>query len=260
VLTRARLAHANFAGALFSPATDLSHSELMNVNLAGADLRSVNLRCAQLDGSKFEQADLRGTDLSKAQVAQVTFRGAQFTQTSLAGWVGLPSSLESCNLSGLVLPVGFDLRQTTLTGVKFTRATIQSAKFPATFKEPLPDFSGATLIDCEFMHQYERNPRALPSGQVLHGAIIRATSGSLKIPTDGSLSGCDLRGQRLCLSPYYPDSQAVSFEGADLTGAVFMSGDFTKCNFTGAKLDGITADSHDAGNLRLPPSFSIASK
>jgi uncharacterized protein YjbI with pentapeptide repeats len=91
---------------------DLAGTDLRGAFLAGADLRGAGLAAADLSGCYLRRADLRGADLREARLAHAFLGGADLRGADLR-----ESDLSRADLRGTSL-VGADLRGTILTGAR----------------------------------------------------------------------------------------------------------------------------------------------
>jgi uncharacterized protein YjbI with pentapeptide repeats len=100
--------------------------DLGSVNLPDADLRGTNLRGARVTGgSHLNGANLTGADLRGFSGYNVDFQGANFQEANLDG----------ANLSGANLR-GADLSNVDLSNVKLDRADLSGAILPEGFEPP----------------------------------------------------------------------------------------------------------------------------
>jgi uncharacterized protein YjbI with pentapeptide repeats len=95
---------------------DLAGTDLRGAFLAGADLRGAGLAGADLSGSYLRRADLRGADLGEARLVHAFLGGADLRGADLRG-----ADLSRADLRGTSL-VGADLRGTILTGARLEGA------------------------------------------------------------------------------------------------------------------------------------------
>ncbi len=95
---------------------DLAGTDLRGTFLAGADLRGAGLAAADLSGCYLRRADLRGADLREARLAHAFIGGADLRGADLR-----EADFSRADLSGTSL-VGADLRGTILTGARLEEA------------------------------------------------------------------------------------------------------------------------------------------
>ncbi len=91
---------------------DLAGTDLRGAFLAGADFRGASLAAADLSGCYLRRADLRGADLREARLAHAFLGGADLRGADLR-----EADLSRADLRGTSL-VGADLRGTIVTGAR----------------------------------------------------------------------------------------------------------------------------------------------
>ena len=112
---------------------ELSHTDLSNLNLAGA-----NLRRADLSDTDLSYSDARGADLREATLARADLQYASLSSATLKGAVMTEADLGSADLSRANL-TNADLRSARLRYSRLEEANLQGARLDG------GDFRGADL-------------------------------------------------------------------------------------------------------------------
>jgi len=213
-LTQTRLDGANLCGAVLARAT-LAQASLVNARLDGASLAKAH--CTRAD---FTGASMDGTNCQGAMFDDVVFRQARFRANELRDSQWCRCDLRESHWSNLVFwkvrleHLRFDAAQfkqviwveCTFGQAAFVGARLDSCGFITTDASAGVDFSDAFLEACSFAH-----------GTVMPAAIFQRAR----------LKQCGLRTTRL--------------EGADFTRACLENCDFSECDLTRARLDGLVA-------------------
>jgi uncharacterized protein YjbI with pentapeptide repeats len=160
-LGRAVLFRANLARAY------LPDAYLKDADLIGADLRDAELRNADLRGATIGEADLRGADFMRANLTGAKLMSAKLTGAKLWSADLMIADLRGADLSGANLSAarfagavlnGADLSRADLSGADFVGANLTGAKFISA------KLTGAKLLNANF------------TGADLKDADLRGTS------------------------------------------------------------------------------------
>ena len=150
-LTEAVLVGANLAGADLSHA-NLTQAVLASANLAGADLSHANLGGADLGGADLHYAILVGANLYYAKLTGMDLTGANLTGANLAGADLARMDLTGANLTGANLTgadlidanlAGANLASMDLAGANLTGANLTGADLTGA------NLTGANLTDAD---------------------------------------------------------------------------------------------------------------
>jgi hypothetical protein len=126
---------------------DLSHADLVGVNLPRADLSGAQLSGANLTRAILVGADLTGAKLAGATLASADMHGVILCKANLAGANLSDSNMTMANGSWAFL-AGADLSETNLTNANLTGANLGEANLFGTILRGT-DFSGAYLVGTE---------------------------------------------------------------------------------------------------------------
>ena len=264
-LRQARLAGLSFPGVVLS-SSDLSHVDLCQARLEGADLslarlESARLRNASLDGADLSEAVLIEADLRRASLRGARLEGARLTRSDLAY-----AALEGAHAPGAWFH-GCDLRRAgaersdfgaahlvecRLAGASFEGARLSGARLLRLdlrrTRLTRADLSQANLTRCALAGQDLREVEADDLGLTrcelslvdFYGASLRR----LRVH-DCRLEGvrlrrADLRGAaflrvRFCASE--GQETTADLRAADLRGATFLGTDLAGVDLRGARLD-----------------------
>ena len=153
--------------------SDLSHTILVDIDLAGADLSGTNLRfaCMQdvnLQGAKLAGADLSGADLRDSNMEEIDLTGAMLIDTSLVRTQMARANLKHANLQRAVLHASdlkeADLYRANLTSATLTEAILTGANLTEAILDE-SDLTGAILDETELataIHTRTGNGQIVP--------------------------------------------------------------------------------------------------
>jgi uncharacterized protein YjbI with pentapeptide repeats len=251
-LDRARDGAKQFAGA------NLSGVNLSDMDLRGYDLSHANLESANLTGARLDGANLSGAVLARATLEQATFVNARLDGASLAkaqcrrcDFTG--ASMDGTNCQAAVFDEAVfrqarfranelrdsqwrscDLRESHWSNLVFWKVRIEHLRFDAAqFKQVIwiecafdqAAFVGARLDSCGFITADASAGVDFSSASLEACSFAHGTSMPGAIFQRARLKQCGLRTTRL--------------EGADFTGACLENCDFSECDLTRARLDGL---------------------
>lgn len=146
---------------------DLRGLDLLQADLAGADLHGSNLAGVRLTQADLMGADLRGADLRGAVLGQADLTGADLQGANLTGAYLVQADLTDADLRGAVLTDakaiqvvlnGADLRGADLRGVMMPQASLDGADLRAA------DVTGAEMSQAETGNAIGL-PTPLPTGR-----------------------------------------------------------------------------------------------
>lgn len=213
---------------------DLSHADLEDVILNGANLSAADLSSSNLNGANLSGANLSGADLSDADLSLADLRTADLSHACLSS-----AKLESTDLRKADLAHA-DLGYVDLTFACFVGANLTSANLnEATGDEAqfgnanisYVDLSSATIYKADFsganLVHSDLNSAGLESSD-FSGADLSDTDLNSADFSDSNFSNANLRNAIL---------DGTNLKEANLTGA----------NLTGAKLDGTDLDGAKIG-------------
>jgi len=249
--TRAEIEQGAKSGRAFE------HSDLRDVQLAGAMLVGIKLARADLDGANLGNADLSGADLAGATLREAYLAGAKLADAGL-----VKADLDGANLSGADLS-GADLTRANLSGANLEAANLQGARLRYAQLDAAvlgrANLTGAILCHADLeeadlggvnarganlervnlrganLEQARLDranlQRAFGSGARLVGAVLK----------EAKLQEADLAGARL---------RECDLTGADLRRTVLTDADLHGTVLTGAKVHGLEVSG-------LPPSVVV---
>jgi uncharacterized protein YjbI with pentapeptide repeats len=198
----------------------------------GIDLSGCDLEGADFDSANISNADLQGADLSGGATLQGNLSGANLQNANLADAMLYSATLENAKFSGASLN-NANLGYATVGGAQFASASLTSVSVAVVYGQP------ASLPGNWEWIAYENN-----EGFLLGPTVV--------LPEEEiQLTG----------PPQY--ATPVSWSGADLSGARFISGEFDAiimrgANLSGATIDGSTfsAEKVNGGQTTLYPDMS----
>ncbi|MDI1445068.1 DUF2169 domain-containing protein [Polyangium sp. 6x1] len=218
-LESARLDGARFVGANLTEVV-LARASLVGADLSQAKLRGANLGEAILRGARVSggvdasesvfvradltDADLRGILLHKADITEAKLGGADLGGARASELTILRSDFRGVKLRGARIERS-NLLELDVSGVDFREVALPGTVFLDVIADGA-NFDGADLENLRVV--------GVDRGSSLVGATFRRTN----------LRGAFLRGARLAK--------------ADFTDAILDEIDFSKCDLTGARLDG----------------------
>ena len=223
-LRQVSLADARLFGTSAEP--QLSHIDLRDAILFGADLARADLRRANLRNADLRGADLSGANLFEANLSQAQLIEATADSANLSGAILTEVNLRGADLSGA------DLRAADLSGATLSRAVLNGANLSrATLRRTF--LRGATLKLCDltgaFMSDVDFGEADLSGANLtdahLRGAYLNETS-----LANAELSGANLTYAR--------------FVQVDLSGASLKN-----CSIYGISAWGLNMDRADQSNL-----------
>lgn len=206
---------------------DLADAELAGINLMNsafhkANLKSANLYHANLYGSHLVEANLRNANLCEAFLREAVLRMADLSNT-FCGFANFDGSvLINANLNGANLGDAIGLGAAKLSGAVYDDAT----KFPHGFDPKEAGMVKSIGSSEELIRRYASGERCF-----LFADLSMAT-----------LDGVDLQSAELTMA----NLRAASLAGANLAGAVLRD-----ANLTGAYLDGARLSGADLESARL---------
>jgi uncharacterized protein YjbI with pentapeptide repeats len=199
---------------------DLSFSNLSRTNLRELDLSDANLRDVD-----FSRANLDYANLSRADLTSANFMGANLSRANLNGTISIlavnfsraflgEASLVEANLSANFSDA--DLRRANLTKANLHGANLSAA-----------NLSEATLSEACLMTAILSN--AILSGADLRGADLKGVDLS-----QANLRGADLSRANLFLANLY----RADLSGVNLSNATLESVNLSETDLSGANLKG----------------------
>ena len=152
---------------------DLSHTILVDTDLAGVDLSGTNFRLAymhdiDLQGANLAKADLSGADLRGSNMEDVDLTSAMLVDTSLVRTQMARADLKHANLQRAVLHASdlkeADLYRANLTSATLTEAILTGANLTEAILDEA-DLTGAILDETELamaIHTRTGNGQIVP--------------------------------------------------------------------------------------------------
>lgn len=189
------------------------HSDLRDVQLAGAMLVGIKLARADLDGANLGNADLSGADLSGATMREAFLAGAKLADANLG-----KADLDGANLSGADLS-GADLTRANLSGANLEAANLQGARLRYAQLDAAvlgrANLTGAILCHADL-------EEADLGGANARGANLERVN----------LKGANLEQARLDRA----NLQRASCQGARMVGAVLKEAKLLEAELAGARM------------------------
>jgi uncharacterized protein YjbI with pentapeptide repeats len=191
---------------------------LSAVRLRGADLSHLDLLEANLSGANLNWADLSGTDLSKTDLRNAHLSGANLNWADLSGVEMSGADLSDAHLNYADLTGGADLSGADLSDVHLSDAHLNDADIGDGTILFNADLSGADLSGANLTGGAHLNVAILSgadlSGANLSGADLRETYLVETNLRDTDLSGANLRDARGVTDKQL--LQAKTLEGATM--------------------------------------------
>lgn len=220
------------------------------------DLNGLNLNGVTLDIKDWTNVCFKNTSFAGVRMSNADFKGSYFKDVSFAGAIMPGARFLTCNLTGA------DFRGATMPGASFDGSDLTNANFfDADIK--FAKFRKAKLADANFQRidfGNSKNSHASFADADLSGACFEYATGS-----SVNFSGAKIGGTRFShtslpnanfsgaqseneetsfVAAQLPQAYFVraalhaNFDSAALEGVNFWETSLTKCNLTGAQMDG----------------------
>jgi uncharacterized protein YjbI with pentapeptide repeats len=226
-LSHANLMHINLRNAC------LSVANLTGANLCQANLRGANFNVAKLAGAKLIQANLYGANLNVANLIRADLSHADLRHASLLRTEAMRANFREANLSDANLS-GAVLSEANLSHSNFCGANLSEVNLSRA------SMIGANLVRATFRRTNLR-------GADLSGANFHASELRRVCLSGARLVEADLRDANL----RWADLSGANLAGADLSGAKLSGANLTGANLTGANLTDTSLVYADLSHARL---------
>ncbi len=237
---------------------DLTDALLTRVDLTDADLRGCKLAGARLAGAKLGGADLTGVDLTGADLTDAILTGARGPRASFVGATATRASFargqwDEAHFARADAAMT-DFRASSLAGARFEGATLDAARFDearaagavldgarlAQARAVGADLTGASLRDADAPRSVWE--RATLDHACFAGADLKDANLRRARCPEASFAGAALGGANL---------QHVAGAGADLQEARLEGADLRQARLEGARFERAVLRAASAGRADL---------
>lgn len=213
---------------------------LVQADMAGADLRGAilnlaDLQGANLEGANLEGANLQGSNLEEANLSGANLRGANLQRTTIYF-----ANLRNADLTGANLSFA-DIEGTNITGAILTNAITANVNMDDAVMDATPRDEAHLRIRC--IADLENVPRHPTTGAYnLRGADL----------TNANLIRANLQGANLedaiILETHF---EYANLQGANIRGTNIERACLLDANLEGANLEGANIIESDLGGANL---------